>query len=342
MGLLEIPSLRHALEVKETSAFLLFFATVPLIGAVQSIAEISDDNVNWEGDSLTFPAIALLLANLVVVLFCLANIGVSVNFLLGKGNFFWSVLAAALAYTSWFPYLVTIAFLIFTVSNFPEAGQPFIPSSYDPSETEVERVGGFAIVGFMAYAANSIGALTFFATKLARFQREEQLTVYNAGYYKSRQAYYGFLTLLAGLVQLILGAYVDNKFGDGRLTDPISAGPYFVQYPAGAIVVGAILILHGLLLIFRSLLSASKNASGDLFDTWSAFTFVAALGIQILLQTAPGPAAYAAGVGNIYNVLSLTIMPFYLDRKARLTPAMLESGFFSLEPEKGGEKLPLA
>lgn len=334
MGILDssVPSLRHSLEVKETAAFLFFFATIPLLGAVQAIAEISDDNVDWEGDSLTFPAIALLLANLVVVLFSLANIGVSVSFLLDKGSFGCSLIAAALAYASWFPFLVTIAFLIFTTSNFPEGGQPFIPADSNPSETEVERVGGLATAGFMAYAANSIGALTFFATKLARLNLPGHLKVYNARYYASRQVYYGFLTSLAGLVQLILGAYVDSKFGGGRLADPISAGPFFVQYPAGAIVVGAILVAHGFLLIFRSFAGVSKKG-GDAFDLWSAFTFLAALGVQVFLQIAPGPAAYAAGAGNVYNVLALTIMPFYLDRKARATPAVIEDGFFALQDE---------
>jgi hypothetical protein len=85
--------------------------------------------------------------------------------------------------------------------------------SYMPTNSQVTSVGALAVVGFIAYAANLIGALTFLAVKMHKLHSTDGLAAYNKAYFVSRQVYYGVLTLLAGIVQLALGVYTQHQFG---------------------------------------------------------------------------------------------------------------------------------
>jgi hypothetical protein len=80
---------------------------------------------------------------------------------------------------------------------------------------KVNSIAALAVLGFMAYAANLIGALTFLALKMYRLHTVLGVTMYTRSYYSARQVYYGILTLLAGIVQLALGGYVQNKLKSG-------------------------------------------------------------------------------------------------------------------------------
>lgn len=329
---MELQWLRYLCEVRQTAGLALFFGTMAILSACIGIAEVTDIGQKWAGNSLTFPPIALLLANLTQALFGLTNIGVGLAWLVsGKGSVTWSFFSMVVTYAAWFPFLTVISLISFTGDNYPQAPQPFIPMTLEPTTTDVNAVTTLAALGFIAYGANLVGALTFCATKLFRAHSVAGVTAYTRAYYASRQTYYGFLTVLAGVVQLALGAYVQDKFGSDRLLEPIAAGPFTVTYSQASIAMGVLVTLQGGLLMARSFMSRdSKVATGVAFDWWSVFVYVTVLAVQVLTQVAVAPTPAAGRASTVFETLALAVFPVYLDIKSRSAPEAFPSDFYSL------------
>jgi hypothetical protein len=312
----------------------IFYGTMAILPVFVLLSEITDIGTDWGGSKNSYPPIAVLLAALTQITFSISSIAVGFGWLvLDKGDKTCSLINMILTYLSWHPFLTVISLLIFVADKYPETGvQIYIPASIDlaPSERQVDSLAAFEVFGFIAYAANLIGALTFFSTKLFRMQSESGLTVYNRSYYNSRQMYYTFLTLLAGITQLVLGFYVQDEFGDGRYEEPIGYGPFIVSYPEISIAMGFLIFFHGVILFMRSVgphESRVKYASH--FQGWTFFVFLCAASMQILTQSAVAPAAYAGTAINIFNVLGLAVMPTFLDIKACTTPETIADDYYS-------------
>ena len=58
---------RYVGEVKETAALAIFYGTMALPSACIGIAAVTTLGQDWDGDSLSYPLVVLLLANLTQV-----------------------------------------------------------------------------------------------------------------------------------------------------------------------------------------------------------------------------------------------------------------------------------
>jgi hypothetical protein len=332
---MEAQWLRYVNEMRQTGGMAIFYGTMAILPVFVGLCDVTDIGIKWQGSENIFPPIALLIAFLTQIVFGITNIAVGLGWLLlDKGDKTCSLLNMIFTYASWYPFLTMIAAFIFMADKFPDTDmQPFIPTTFNPTEEQVDSIAAFETFGFIAYAANLIGALTFFSTKLFRMQSESGLTVYNRAYYNSRQMYYTFLTLLAGFTQLVLGFYVQDEFGDGRYGDPIGYGPFLVSYPEISIAMGFLIFFHGVILFLRSVgPHESRVQYVSHFEVWTFFVFLAAAGMQILAQVAVAPSTASISAINIFNVLGLAVMPTYLDIKACATPETVADDYYSTNP----------
>jgi hypothetical protein len=98
---------------------------------------------------------------------------------------------------------------------------PFISDEYVPTIRDVRIVGSTGIVGELSYMFAFYGALAFCAFAIDAFDRYKP-TARDGRFYRGRHLLYSFVLAIAGLSQLLLGAYIVFGFGSGPLQHPIS------------------------------------------------------------------------------------------------------------------------
>lgn len=97
----------------------------------------------------------------------------------------------------------------------------FIPEEYLPTTRDVQTVGSMAIIGEISYMTAFYGALALTAFATYSFDAGKP-TSRDARFYRGRLLFYSFVVAVAGLSQLLLGAYILIEFGGGPLHPSIS------------------------------------------------------------------------------------------------------------------------
>lgn len=97
----------------------------------------------------------------------------------------------------------------------------FIPDEYLATIRDVRIVGSLGTVGEMCYMFAFYGSLAFSAFAIDAFDKHKP-TSRDGRFYRGRHLVYSFVLALAGLSQLLLGAYVLFGFGSGPLEHSIS------------------------------------------------------------------------------------------------------------------------
>lgn len=188
-----------------------------------------------------------------------------------------------------------------------------------------------------AYGFTSIGSIAFMEFALFAYQNGKQAE--RGGlYFFGRMSFYTFMLTLAGLSQLMLGAYVLHNFGSGPLTaGPIGVAVYVVSFPEISIFVGLVQLINGLWGMVRSIFSMAHWGPNDnSYSIAIAFQWICMLVLQILVQVSYPPAGTVAAAAPAIACLSLgmNVMPAFLDYKMRNLPTVMTEDYYGPEPEK--------
>ena len=151
-----------------------------------------------------------------------------------------------------------------------------------------------------------------------------------ASYFQSRLTYYGFGLALAGLSQLLLGAYVTSKFGGGPLLPAIGVAMYIVHFPGINIFVGLVQLLTGIFALLRRYGFMNNGPNDNRLQYCAAFMWLCMLSMQILTQVGYAPEGMFAPAAPTIACLSLgiSVMSAYLDFKMRNTPEELPADYY--------------
>ncbi|CAM9617898.1 unnamed protein product [Choristocarpus tenellus] len=327
----------------QTSGMIVLFGVLAMVPAVLDLIAISGDNVDWNGEpNKAFPPIVGLIANIVVVIFGFSSVFIGFQYLASQwGSKAASTFGLFITLLAWFPFWATVANIGFSAENNLTTGGPLVidPVIYAPTESEVNGIAVLGILSFYGYAGtvSDLGcALTFLHWKSWKFHSGEA-SIYNAGYYRSREGYYGFLSCLVGICQMTLGAFIIERFGDGQLPAPIAVGPFFVLFPEISVAVGLSQLLLGFYILARSktpavLWSSSptepmKDNGLFLFQLVAWFVMIFSITAQVIgqvaLHSANGPGIM------VVNVIGFGIFPIYLDVMAHTTPEVISEEMYS-------------
>ena len=121
---------------------------------------------------------------------------------------------------------------------------PFVPEEYLPNKNDVLFIGVMGMLGLFSYGVGFFGSLAFPGFALYAFDTEIA-TQRDGNYYRGRLLFYSFIVLIAGMSQILLGAYVFFEFGGGPLNPPIGVAMYRVTFPEITMTVGSIQMFVG-------------------------------------------------------------------------------------------------
>lgn len=161
-------------------------------------------------------------------------------------------------------------------------------------------------------------------------------TLDNALYYKLHLAAYSLVLFVAGLSQLMLGAYIIKQFNvKGAMPfGPIAVSPYVVSFPAISVTVGLIQLLNGMWGLVRSAGFGVGGAEDCKFQSTIYLGWFLQFVLQFLVQIGylPGDALSDAVATLTAYSFGLNLMPAYLDYKCRTIPAKIEPSYYSISP----------
>ena len=265
------------------------------------------------------------------------------------GNSTATAIAAGVIQLAWLPFTVDLSGLVLGAMSDPDSN-PFIPTEFNPTVTDVRFIGAMSFLALVAYAIGYIGSLAFMAFSMHSIQKGHP--EHRSGlYFRGRARTYNALLMLAGFTQLAIGSYVLNKFGQGPLQQPITPGVYgAVYFPEISITVGVLQMFTGAIGFTRSLHKSSNvPARNKLFQGLCLLTYVCMISMQDLgqLSYAPGgdAAALAPTLACVY--FGIAFMPAFLDWKMNNVPENLE-GYYSskvvddVESLESGESIDIA
>eukprot|EP00752_Nemacystus_decipiens_P007650 g6839.t1 len=324
-------------EMLRTAGLLAVFGVLNLVPGVYNIILATIDGQDWSGDSDTFPPVVLHLAALIQIVFSVVSIAVGFQYLVCGGvSGKWSMISFFCSLFSLFSFTVAIAYVSFLSAK---DDYNFIHSDFNASTSENRSVASMIAIGYIAYAANNFLALVYLNYKLFMLQSKEW-TGFNRAFYKCLLMTFGLFTLLAGVVQLALGAYVFDKVAEDRLSSPIStgfmSGPYVITYSRIAMAFGAFQVVLGCYILWRATQKPSDNSgenAGALksFQLAAWFVLVFSISAQVLGQAGmttsenvlPNAIAGFAAQAVTY-VLGLGLFPMYLDGMYTTTPETID------------------
>jgi hypothetical protein len=249
--------------------------------------------------------------------------------------------------TAFIPYITDMT-MIGRLATQPDSTAFF--NNFDPndvSSTDVKFVGAMGICGVVSYGFTFIGSIAFMAFTVYTYQAQKPQDR-NALYYRSRVKFYCAMLLLAGLVQLALGAYLLSNFeistggrfqetilgDDGIATRPfVSVAMFTINIPAISVIVGVIQSMNALWGLRRSY---SYGMKSDLNGShWNCFqaSIYAGWFLQIILQGVVQiglQGAVPAAAGLVGVSFGLNVMPAFLDYKSRTVPLDINAQYYGL------------
>lgn len=165
----------------------------------------------------------------------------------------------------------------------------------------------------------------------------------HSSYFASRLGFYSLVLCLAGISQLMLGAYLLTSFdiSEGKLSGGfVSVGPYTVVYPSMSMLVGALQVINGLWGFARSLDVAHGGPDDIIYGCSMAFQWMTMIGIQFICQIGYLPSNTKAGVAPTMVAMSfgLNFMTPFLDHKMRNTLEDIPVDYYGCSDEYEYEK----
>jgi hypothetical protein len=211
----------------------------------------------------------------------------------------------------------------------------------DVSSTDVHFVGVMGIFSIIPHGLAFMGSIAFMAFSMYAYHSGKPQDR-GAMYYRGRQRFYCALLLIAGLVQLALGAYLSIHFETGKggrftysgaednARPYVGVAMFIINIPAIAVFVGGIQCMNALWGMQRSCsnrISKSDDLSprGDwayqacIYAGWFLQVILQAV-VQIGLQ---GPVPAAAAIVGV--TFALNLMPAFLDYKSRTAPFEIDA-----------------
>ncbi|CAB9506973.1 expressed unknown protein [Seminavis robusta] len=218
--------------------------------------------------------------------------------------------------------------------------QQFIPSDYEPTETDVKFVGAMGILGIATYGFAFVGAISFMAFCLHAYNTgtPEQRS---GAYFEGRMGLYSFILALGGLAQLMLGAYCRVKFDNAVYREGIvHVAMFFVSYPTISMCVGLIQVFTGIWGVFRSV-GYHSGPNDYYYQIILTAQWVAVLTLQVVAQIAYAPEGELALAAPTVAAMSLGInlMPAFLDQKMRTLPAQFDANYSALPTHRDVKEL---
>ena len=216
--------------------------------------------------------------------------------------------------TAWIPYITDMTNLGKTdAKGLPTFNLEQLSGATD---SDVWFFGACGILGIFSFAFCLLGALAFMSLSLYAYKAEKPGDR-AAGYFCSRLWVYSFMVFVAGLAQLMRGAYTLVKFSSGPIVPPPSVAMFFITFPEISVAVGTVYIINGLWGVFR----AFTRPTDDYFQMSIAFQWLLTVSLTILVQITYLPKDAAAAAPSIRcMMIGAHVMPTFLDYKARSTP----------------------
>lgn len=139
---------------------------------------------------------------------------------------------------------------------------------------------------------------------------------------------------LAGFSQLLLGAYVQSKFGGGALVPAVAVAMYTVSFPAISITMGVIQLVMGCWGLLRRSGILLQGKDNHIYQICAFFMWICMLSMQIITQVGYAPAGMFAPAAPSYACLYLgiAVMSPYLDYKMRTTPEEFPTDYYGIAP----------
>ncbi|CAM9174017.1 unnamed protein product [Ectocarpus sp. 12 AP-2014] len=337
---------RYTKEMSVTAGMLCLFGFINLVPGVYDLCLSTIDGQDWSGDSDVFPPVVRHLAALIQITFSIVSMAVGFQYLVcGGACSHWTMISLFCSSFSLFTFAVSVAYTGFLSAK---ESFDFIPFEYGASTSENRSVASMIAIAYVAYAINNFFALVHLNYKMFMYQ-SDQWVGFNRGFYKMALMFVGLLTLLAGTVQLALGAYVFDKVDEDRLSSPLGAiflsGPLLVTYSRLAMAFGAFQLVLGCYIMFRATQASPRqkpssgsgeNAKGlQAFQFAAWFVLVLSICIQVLSQVTMsststnnvnGHAGFAAQA--VAYVVGLGLFPMYLDAMYYTTPETIDQNDF--------------
>ena len=249
-------------------------------------------------------------------------------------NTFMTTWMVVIVQTAWIPYLAEMSDIGMNAAK----GRPmFGLVQGDTSDSDVWFYGAMGILGVFSYGFCFLGSLALLCFSLYAYQVGKPGDRAR-GYYRSRLCVYSFMVFVAGLAQLMLGAYTLANISKGPISGPApSVAMFTITYPEISVTVGLVYMLNGLWGIFRSY----KNPTDDYFPMSLAFQWLLTVTLTILTQIAylPGEQMAAALPTRGCLMLGAHLMPAFLDYKARTTAEVVDAGCYALNSAPENEKI---
>lgn len=215
---------------------------------------------------------------------------------------------------------------------------PFVTEDYSPNQNDVLFIGGMGILGLISYGIGFFGSLAFLEFALYTFDAGKP-THRDAKYYRGRLLFYSFVMLIAGMSQLLLGAYVIFEFGEGPLSPPIGVAMYRVSFPEITMAVGSIQMVVGYYGVGNYLHLFPVGPNDNNFQILALIGWLLQLTLQYIVQI-----SYIEGEENsaVFSSLALysfgmNIFPPFLDYKMRTTPISFNDDYYGVT--NGDEKI---
>jgi hypothetical protein len=162
----------------------------------------------------------------------------------------------------------------------------------------------------------------------------------SGAYYRGRFRFYGGLTTLVGLAQLMLGSYIQSKFGPGPLDEPVAVAMFVVNFPGISIFVGLVYLLNGFFGMARAFRLIKAGENNHIYQMTMALQYLCTLILMVIVQMSYSPGDRFAPAAPSVSCLTLAahVFPAYLDFKARTTPEVLPANYYGVEEEQEQEQ----
>lgn len=222
-------------------------------------------------------------------------------------------------------------------ARLPAEENVFIPLDYEPTETDVKFVGAMGVMAIFTYGFTFVGGLSFVTFCLHAYNSDKPQDR-SGGYFIGRLSFYSGMLALAGLVQMMLGAYCRVRFG----LDVLSAGPVgvamlTVSYPTISVFVGLFQVFMGVWGALRSV-GYHKGPNDIGFQLFLGVQWILVLSIQCIAQIGYLPGGEGAAAPTLAAMsLALSVMPAFLDHKMRTLPLQFPSDYYALPVAKALE-----
>eukprot|EP00980_Cylindrotheca_fusiformis_P001395 scaffold345_cov134-Cylindrotheca_fusiformis.AAC.6 len=343
----DIGSVRFKADRRQLGGIMLLLGVCATIEPLTDITYFIGEGEFEDRETIQIASFAAGLAQLVF-----GSVAVVVGFLSlvhDFGNQTLSTSLLVLVQTAWAPFATRIYKLIKDTAapyetrtfQYDSGGEtfskdyisnPFVPAEYLPTIRDVQLVGSLGILGEISYMVSFYGALAVSAFAISSFDSGKPMAR-DAQFYRGRLLFYSFVIIVAGISQLLLGAYFVFEFGGGPLSPAINVAMYTCYYPEINIAVGSLQMFIGYYGIARYLGFVPITPHNHHFQIAILLQWICMLALQYIVQislsTEDGPPAHLSAM--VLLSVGLNVLPAFLDYKMRTTPYSISQWYYGTD-----------